>query len=83
MVNGNTTHYTACNDGSGALCQPDGVTPLVSASGGPIPDLSNGGANPIGQNDRENIHAVTIGGTLQTTYTGDVFGHENHFVLGS
>ncbi|HUI34369.1 MAG TPA: TonB-dependent receptor [Stellaceae bacterium] len=83
VVNGNTTRYTACSDGSGTLCQSDGVTPVVSASGGPIPDLSNGGAIPIGQNDRESIHAVTIGGTLQTTYTGDVFGHENHFVLGA
>jgi len=83
VVNGNVTHYTACNNVSGTLCQSDAMTPLVSASGGPIPDLSNGGTIPIGQNDRENIHAVTIGGALQTSYTGDLFGHENHFVLGA
>ena len=82
VVNGNITHYLACNDGSGTLCQSDGVTPLASASGGPIPDLSNGGAIPIGQNDRENIGAVTIGGTLQATYTGDLLGRENHLVVG-
>jgi iron complex outermembrane receptor protein len=82
VVNGNITRYTACTDGSGDLCQSDGLTHLVSTTGGSIPDLSNGGTIPIGQNDRENIHAVTLGGTLQTTYTGDLFGQENHFVLG-
>ena len=82
VINGNTTDYTACASGNGPLCQSDGMTPLVSTSGGSIPDLSNGGTVPIGENDTETIHAVTIGGTLQTTYTGDVLGHENHFVLG-
>jgi iron complex outermembrane receptor protein len=82
VLNGNTTNYTACNDGSGTLCQSDAVTPLVTGNGGSIPDLSNGGTIPIGENDRENIHTTTIGGALQTTYTGDLFGHENHFVLG-
>ena len=82
VVNGNTTNYTACAAGNGLLCQSDGVTPLVSNTGGPIPDLSNGGTTPIGENDFEDIHTVTAGGTLQATYTGDVFGHENHLVLG-
>lgn len=82
VVNGNTTNYVACGDGSGTLCQSDGATPLVSATGSPIPDLSAGGAVPIGENDAEDIHTKTVGGTLQTTYTGDLFGHENHFVLG-
>jgi iron complex outermembrane receptor protein len=82
VINGNTTDYTACTDGSGLLCQSDGLTHLVSTSGGSIPDLSNGGTIPIGENDREDIHTTTIGGALQATYTGDVFGHENHFVVG-
>jgi iron complex outermembrane receptor protein len=83
VVNGNTTDYAACTDGSGVLCQADGVTPLVSNTGGAIPDLSNGGAIPIGENDFEDIHAATTGGALQATYTGDVFGHQNHFELGA
>jgi iron complex outermembrane receptor protein len=81
VVNGNTTNYTACA-GGGLLCQSDGMTPLVSTAGTSIPDLSNGGATPIGENDAEDIHAITIGGTLQATYTGDLFGLENHLVLG-
>jgi iron complex outermembrane receptor protein len=82
VANGNTTNYTACTSGNGLLCQSDGMTPLTTPSGGAIPDLSNGGTVPIGENDFEDIHAVTIGVTLQTTDTGDLFGHENHFVLG-
>lgn len=82
VVNGNTTDYTACADGSGILCQPDGMTPLVGATGGSIPGLSNGGTIPIGENDFEDIHATTTGGALQATYTGDVLGHQNHLVLG-
>jgi iron complex outermembrane receptor protein len=83
VVNGNTTDYTACGDGSSTLCQPDGATALASKTGAAIPDLSNGGTSPVGQTDFEDIHAVTTGGTLQATYTGDVFGHQNHLVLGA
>ena len=82
VVNGNTTDYVACSASNGLLCQPDGTTVLTSTTGGSIPDFSNGGTTPIGQIDAEDIHAVTVGGTLQTTYTGDLFGYENHFVLG-
>ena len=82
VVNGDTTEYTACTSGNGLLCQTDGTTPLTSTAGGPIPDLSSGGTVPIGQNDLETIRTVTWGGTLQTSYTGALFGHENHFVLG-
>ena len=82
VVNGNTTDYIACTTGNGLLGQPDGLTPLTGNTGGSIPDLSNGGTTPIGENDFEDIHATTIGTALQGTYTGDVFGHENHFVLG-
>ncbi|HZT86808.1 MAG TPA: TonB-dependent receptor [Stellaceae bacterium] len=82
VVNGNTTRYRACEAGNGLLCQLDGATPLSSTAGAPIPDLSNGGTLPIGQNDRESIHAVTVGGAAQATYTGALFGHDNHLVVG-
>ncbi len=82
VSNGNTTDYTACTNGNGLLCQSEGATPLTSTTGGSIPDLSNGGTVPIGENDFETIHAVTIGASAQTTYTGALFGHENNFVFG-
>ena len=80
VINGNTTNYTSC--GNGFLCQSDGVTPLTTPSGGSIPDLSQGGTLPIGELDNETIHTVGVGGTLQTTFTGQMFGHDNNFVLG-
>lgn len=82
VVNGNTTNLTACSPNNGLLCQSDAMTTLMTANGGTIPDLSNGGANPIGENDGETIHATSFGGSLQTSYTGDLFGFENNFVLG-
>jgi iron complex outermembrane recepter protein len=83
VINGNTTDYTACSTGNGLLCQPDGMTPLTTPSGGTIPDLSDGGTIPIGENDTEDIHAMTLGGALQATDTGRLFGHDNHFVVGA
>jgi iron complex outermembrane recepter protein len=82
VVNGNTTNYTACMSGNGFICQPDGATPLIGSNGAPIPDISQGGTIPIGENDLETIHAVGLGGTLQATYTGKLFDHENNFVFG-
>ncbi|HYB09829.1 MAG TPA: TonB-dependent receptor [Alphaproteobacteria bacterium] len=82
VVNGNSTNFVACTSGNGLLCQSDGVTPLMTANGGTIPDFSNGGAVPIGENDGETIHTISVGGSLQTSYTGDLFGLENNFVLG-
>lgn len=79
VANGNTTNFVSC--GNGKLCQPDGVTPLA-ASGSAIPDFSNGGTTPIGENDAETIHTVTWGGGLQSTYSETLLGHENNFVLG-
>ncbi|HTZ78749.1 MAG TPA: TonB-dependent receptor [Stellaceae bacterium] len=82
VSNGDTSDFTACDPANGFLCQSDAATPLTQANGSGIPDVTNGGASILGQNDSETIHAVGIGGTLQTTYTGDVFGHENNFVFG-
>jgi iron complex outermembrane receptor protein len=80
IVNGNATNFVSC--GNGTLCQPDGVTPITTANGSTIPDFSNGGTIPIGALDNETIHTVTWGGSLQSTYTGTLFGYDNNFVLG-
>ncbi len=82
VSNGDTTDFTACDPPNGLLCQSDATTPVVGANGVGIPDVSNGGALTPGQNDSETIRAVGLGGSLQTTYTGDIYGHENNFVLG-
>ncbi len=71
VVNGNTTNYAACTSLSGFICQRDGATPLSGSNGALIPDISQGGAIPIGQDDLETIHAVGLGGTLQGDLCGE------------
>jgi iron complex outermembrane receptor protein len=83
VANGNTTEATACAPANGFLCRADASAALTGLNGQAIPDLSNGGTRPIGQNDAEAIRTVTLGATLQATETGDVFEHQNHFVAGA
>ena len=85
VINGNTTDYTACGAGPdvGFLCQGDGVTPLMSGSGRRLPDISDGGAVPIGENDFEKISSNGVGGSVQATSTASVFGRENHLSIGA
>ena len=85
VVNGNTTNFTACGADAylGQLCQGDGATPIITATGRPIPDISNGGSVPIGEIDFETIHSTGAGGSAQATSTARLFGHGNHLVIGA
>jgi iron complex outermembrane recepter protein len=83
VSNGNTTDYIACTDTPGILCQPDGVTPLTNAAGGTLPDISDGGANVIGENDYEYVNAWSRGASFQVANTDSVFGFQNQFTLGA
>jgi outer membrane receptor protein involved in Fe transport len=65
------------------LCQSDGLTPLTSSSGAPIPDISNGGTTLIGQNDFESTRSDGWGGSLQLTSTRVLIGHGNNFAAGA
>ncbi|HEY3916208.1 MAG TPA: TonB-dependent receptor [Stellaceae bacterium] len=80
IANGNTTNYFGCG---GILCQPDGATPLTDTSGDPIPDPSNGGTQPIGENDAEAIRTVSLGAALQATHQASLFDRDNHLVGGA
>jgi iron complex outermembrane receptor protein len=84
VVNGNTTDYTACTVAPfiGDMCQPDGATPLTNASGGYLPDLSQGGTVYIGENDFETINTLGTGGSLQVTESAALFEHANQLSLG-
>ncbi|HLY79311.1 MAG TPA: TonB-dependent receptor, partial [Caulobacteraceae bacterium] len=85
VANGNTTDDTACTApaDAGLLCQGDGLTLLADTAGRAIPDLSNGGAVPIGENDRERIDTDGAGGALQATSTAPLLGRENHVSAGA
>ena len=85
VANGNTTDYTACTDAAlaGSLCQSDGVTPVNNAAGQNLPDISQGGTVPIGENDFETINSYSHGATLQISNDRSIFGHDNQFTAGA
>ena len=84
VANGDNSDFTACGASTpGALCQAGGATPLTGPAGGLIPDISNGGATLIGQNDFERIRSDGWGASLQLTDTAPLFGHDNDFAIGA
>ena len=83
IANGDNSDYTACTDATARLCQSNGLTPLLDTAGESIPDISNGGATLIGQNDFERIRSDGWGGSLQMTRTAPLFGHDNDFAMGA
>jgi iron complex outermembrane receptor protein len=85
VSNGNSSNFMPCTPpaDAGALCQSDGLTPLRNAAGGTLPDLSNGGARIIGQNNFESIHSQTWGGSLQFADALPLSGHGNQFAVGA
>lgn len=83
VSNGNATAYQACSTMPGILCQPDGVTALTNSAGQSLPDISNGGAVNIGEDDFEFISAWSRGAALQTSSSQPILGHDNRFTLGA
>jgi iron complex outermembrane recepter protein len=85
VSNGNTTDYTSCTtpDTAGELCQSDGATPVTNSAGAPLPDISNGGAQVIGENDYETINAYGRGAALQAGDNQAIAGHGNVFTAGA
>jgi iron complex outermembrane recepter protein len=83
VSNGNTTSYVACPGRPGILCQPDDVTPLTNAAGQTLPDISDGGTIPIGENDFEFIQGWSRGVSLQISNSKSLSGHGNQFTLGA
>jgi iron complex outermembrane receptor protein len=84
ISNGNKTSYTACTGGPGTgdLCQPDGLTPLVDSAGNALPDISQGGAIAIGENDFESIRTQGKGAALQLADSQSIAGHANQLTAG-
>lgn len=81
--NGNTTSYVACSSIADTLCQDDGTTVVVDADGNPLPDLSLGGALPIGQNDLEAIVTRSNGAAIQAVSDAPFLGRLNHLAVGA
>ena len=83
VANGDNSNYAACDPdvAPGLLCDGDFV--LTDTAGQNIPDITNGGATIIGQNDYEDIHSQTWGGSLQFSSTIKILGHGNAFAVGA
>jgi iron complex outermembrane receptor protein len=83
VANGDNSDYAACDDdvAPGLLCDDDYV--LTDTTGQHIPDITNGGATIIGQNDFEAIHSQTWGGSLQFSSTEKILGHGNSLAIGA
>ncbi|HTA99177.1 MAG TPA: TonB-dependent receptor [Bradyrhizobium sp.] len=79
---GNPTGTQPCTADPTLLCYGDGSTPANGLNGN---QLSNpfGPDAILGENDRTMTHSTTTGFTLQATNTDKVFGHDNHFVVGT
>jgi len=82
MVDGNATGTMPCGADPALLCFGDGATPANGLNGVQL-------ANPfapgsvLGELDRTTTHSTTTGLSLQATNTDQVFGHDNHLVMGS
>jgi len=84
VANGNATNYTACTTDAlaGSLCQSGGLTPVTSAAGQNLQDISDDGTIPIGENDFETIDSYGRGATLQASADQSILGHDNAFTAG-
>jgi len=81
VFNGNTSDAQPCTDPT-LLCLGDDTTPLIDTSGAQVPSSVLGGGIP-GQNDNTDLTSLGLGGSLQSTYTAPLFGHDNHLVVGA
>src|SRR5262249_963009 len=82
-VDGNPTGTQPCDADATLLCFGDGATPANSLTG---TQLSNFVTDPnaiLGEIDRTTTRSITSGASLQATNTDELFGHGNHFVIGS
>ncbi|HUC19154.1 MAG TPA: TonB-dependent receptor [Acetobacteraceae bacterium] len=81
VTNGNAPNDVPCNDGSGLLCSDPGV-PSTTLGGGTIPAFL--GDNPFSYSELDNQTTNTngYGVSAQVTNTNEVFGLQNHAVVG-
>jgi outer membrane receptor protein involved in Fe transport len=77
----NPTSTQPCTDPT-LLCFGDAVTPAFGLNGAQLANPFDPGAL-LGENDRTTTQSTTTGFSLQATNTDQVFGHNNHFVVGT
>ncbi len=78
---GNPTGTQPCAADATLLCFGDGSTPANGLNGAQLSNPFDPSA-VLGENDRTTTHTTTTGASLQATNTDQLFGHNNHFVVG-
>jgi outer membrane receptor protein involved in Fe transport len=79
---GNPTDTQPCTADPTLLCFGDGSTPANGLNGAQLNNPFDPGAF-LGENDRTTTRSTTMGFSLQATNTDQLFGHDNHFVVGT
>jgi outer membrane receptor protein involved in Fe transport len=82
VVDGNPTGTQPCAADPTLLCFGDGSTPANALNGAQLANPFDPGA-VLGEIDRTTTHSTTTGVSLQATNTDQLFGHNNHFVVGA
>ncbi len=85
-IDGNGTEVAACDPAGafpGEFCLSDAAgTEFQMNRNGPTVNTLAGDA-ALGQIDRNTVKTDSYGGSLQATSTTQLFGHDNHFVVGA
>jgi iron complex outermembrane receptor protein len=91
-VDGNDADVEECTPGSNTLCLDEDAFVGLSVAERTLRDQYGNQINcppgsgcelPYGTVDRTRTQAVTVGGSLQGTYDGKIFGRDNHFTIGA
>jgi outer membrane receptor protein involved in Fe transport len=79
---GNPTGTQPCDADATLLCFGNGSTPANGLNGAQLSNPFAPGA-VLGEIDRTSTQSTTSGFSLQATNTDQLFGHNNHFVVGT
>jgi outer membrane receptor protein involved in Fe transport len=82
MLDANPTGTQPCTADQTLLCFGDGGTPANGLNGAQLANPFDPNAT-LGENDRTTTHSTTTGFALQATNTDQLFGHNNHFAVGT
>jgi outer membrane receptor protein involved in Fe transport len=82
MLDANPTGTRPCAANQMLLCFGDDTTPANGLNGVQLANPFDTGA-VLGESDRTTTHSTTTGVSLQATNDDQLFGHNNHFVVGA
>jgi outer membrane receptor protein involved in Fe transport len=82
MLDANPTGTRPCAANRMLLCFGDDTTPANGLNGVQLANPFDTGA-VLGESDRTTTHSTTTGVSLQATNDDQLFGHNNHFVVGT